>query len=104
MRLYVVCRHGSHRIYFQHQAATRQQLPNPVRVRCSQDGSVGTYYPWEVFAEAQAGGTLGGAGLGGLIGILGGPIGVVIGAIVGGALGGGAEQQEFENTRRFNAS
>jgi uncharacterized protein YqgC (DUF456 family) len=104
MRLYVNCRGGPHRLYFTWQARSRADLPNPINITCNVDGTTADYHPWEVFAEAQGGGTAGGAILGGLLGILAGPVGVVLGGIAGGAVGGSAERQDAENARKFNGS
>jgi hypothetical protein len=105
MRLYVNCRGGNHRVYFQWPGVvTRADLPNPINITCSLDGSIADYGPWEVYAEAQAGGTAGGAIIGGLLGILAGPVGVILGGLAGAGIGGGAERQDAENARRFNGS
>lgn len=103
MRFFVNCRGGGHHLYFPFAARVRADLPNPLGVTCGIHGNF-QYGPWEVFAEAQAGGTAGGALLGGIVGILGGPLGVILGGLLGGGLGRGAEQQDVANAQRFNAS
>lgn len=104
MRLYVTCRNGSHRIYFQSPAQERGQLPDNFPLTCPIDGSVARFQPSEVTAEPNVGGTAGGAILGGIIGILGGPLGVLLGGALGGTIGGAAERGDHESARRFNGS
>ena len=65
---------------------------------------MGFYSNRNVFAEAEAGQTTGGAVLGGLVGLLGGPIGLILGGAAGAMLGAANENSEQTKANRFNQS
>jgi hypothetical protein len=103
--MHLAVRHASFKepIRINWSAASRQDLPEFIQVRCP-DGRARVFSRDMVYAIPESAAPVGLGVLGGLIGLLGGGTGLIVGGLIGAALGAGAARQDAERARLFNAS
>ncbi len=108
MKLFVICKSCSNKIYLKEKSKTRRTLANKIgeefTITCPHCNNIDFYNVYDVFAEVETNNAAGGAIIGGLIGLIGGPIGALSGSTIGGILGYSSDENERKAVQKFNNS
>jgi len=103
MKLFVNCKKCGFKIYINHPAKIRSDLPFSFQLICQNCSTKNNCNPYDVVAESGLT-TAGGALLGGLLGLPLGGVGALVGAILGGIIGKNSQDQDEINVTGFNNS
>lgn len=102
MRLYVVKRGASEKIYLKKVAPTRQELAKELGT--TGFNAEGQYFSVKEVKAEPSDSTAESMAMGGVVGILGGVPGVVLGGLIGGLLGKNAKEEDEKKAEIFNRS